>query len=41
MFSEILKGVCNILQNLRFVQPSVDEIVGGSEIAGYKKGTGF
>ena len=45
MFSETLKGISNALQNLRFVQPSVDEIVGealgikcGSEIAWYKKG---
>ena len=49
-FSETLKGISNTLQNLRFVQPSVDEIVGGpndppplgikcgSEIAWYKKG---
>ena len=29
MFSETLKGISNTLQNLRFVQPSVDEIVGG------------
>ena len=45
-----MKGICNILQNLRFAQLSVDEIVGvggpdnplgikcGSEIAWYKKG---
>ena len=45
MFSETVKGIFNTLQNLRFVQPSVDEIVGppsgikcGSEIAWYKKG---
>ena len=50
MFYETLKGISNTLQNLRFVQPSVDEIVGGpddtapfgikcgSEIALYKKG---
>ena len=50
MFSETLKGISNTLQNLRFVQSSVDEIVGGpdappplgikcvSEIAWYKKG---
>ena len=28
VFSETLKGIFNTLQNLRFVQPSVDEIVG-------------
>ena len=47
MFSETLNGICNTLQNLRFVQPSVDEIgvqmtpldiKCGSEIAWYKKG---
>ena len=48
VFSETLKGICNTLQNLRFVQSSVDEIGGpddsplgikcGSEIAWYKKG---
>ena len=50
VFSETLKGISNTLQNLRFVQSSVDEIVGvqmtppppgikcGSEIAWYKKG---
>ena len=48
VFSETLKGISNKLQNLRFVQPSVDEIVGGpddppqnkwgSKIAWYKKG---
>ena len=49
MFSETLKGISNTLQNLRFVQSSIDEIVGGpddpppgikcgSEIAWYKKG---
>ena len=47
---ETLKGISDTLQNLTFVQPSVDEIVGGpddppplgikcgSEIAWYKKG---
>ena len=30
MFSETLKRISNTLQNLRFVQPSVDEIVAGS-----------
>ena len=29
VFSETLKGISNTLQNLRFVQSSVDEIVGG------------
>ena len=29
MFSEALKGISNILQNLRLVQLSVEEIVGG------------
>ena len=49
MFSETLKDISNTLQNLRFVQSSVDDIVGGqddpplgikcgSEIAWYKKG---
>ena len=50
VFSKTLKGISNALQNLTFVQPSVDEIVGGpddppplgikcgSEIALYKKG---
>ena len=48
VFSETLKGIYNTLQNLRFVQPSVDEgvqmtplplgIKCGSEIAWYKKG---
>ena len=32
MFSETLKGISNILQNLRFVQPTVDEIVGGGGV---------
>ena len=31
MFSATLKGISNTLQNLRFVQPSVDEIVGGPD----------
>ena len=31
MFSDTLKGISNTLQNLRFVQPSVDEIVGGPD----------
>ena len=31
MFSETLKGISNTLQNLRFVQSSVDEIVGGPD----------
>ena len=31
MFSETLKGISNTLQDLRFVQPSVDEIVGGPD----------
>ena len=41
---ETLKGISNTLQNLRFVQSSVDEIVGahgikcGSEISWDKKG---
>ena len=30
VFSETLKGISNTLQNLTFVQPSVDEIVGWS-----------
>ena len=49
LFSETLKGISNTLQNLTFVQLSVEEIVGGpddppfgiksgSEIAWYKKG---
>ena len=46
LFSETLKGIANTLQNWRFVQLSVDEIVGesppgincGFEIAWYKKG---
>ena len=45
VFPEILKDISNTLQNLSFVQPSVDEIVGGSdgikcgsEIAWHKKG---
>ena len=29
VFSETLKGISNTMHNLRFVQPSVDEIVGG------------
>ena len=29
LFSETLKGISNTLQNLTFVQLSVDEIVGG------------
>ena len=29
VFAEILKGIPNTLQNLTFVQPSVDEIVEG------------
>ena len=48
-FFETLKGISNTLQNLTFVQLSVDEIVGGgsdnstwhkvgSEIAWYEKG---
>ena len=51
LFFETLKGISNILQNLRSVQLCVDEIVGGgpdnplgikcgSEIAWYKKGHG-
>ena len=31
VFSDTLKGISNILQNLAFVQPSVDEIVGGPD----------
>ena len=50
VFSETLSGISNTSQNLTFVQPSVDEIVGGpddphpfdikcgSELAWYKKG---
>ena len=30
VFSETLKGISNTLQNLTFVQPSVDEIVPGA-----------
>ena len=39
VFSEILKDISYALQNLTFVQLSVDEIMGikcGSEIAWYK-----
>ena len=50
VLSATMKGISNTLKNLRLVQPSVDEIVGGpddppppgikcaSEIAWYKKG---
>ena len=49
LLSETLKGISNTLQNLRFVQLNVNEIVGsryppflgikcGSEIPWYKKG---
>ena len=49
LFSEILKGISNTLQNLTFVQLNIDEIVGspdmlppgikcGFEIPWYKKG---
>ena len=50
VFFETLKGISDTLQNLTFVKPSVDEIVGGhlpppppgikcgSEITWYKKG---
>ena len=31
VFVETLKGISNTLQNLRFVQSSVDEIVGGPD----------
>ena len=31
LFSETLKGISNTLQNLTFVQLSVDEIVGGPD----------
>ena len=30
-FSETLKGISNTLQNLKFVQSNVDEIVGGPD----------
>ena len=33
VFSETLKVISNTLQNLRFVQPIVDEIVGGPDEA--------
>ena len=31
VFSETFKGISNTLQNFMFVQPSVDEIVGGPD----------
>ena len=31
LYSATLKGISNIFQNLRFVQSSVDEIVGGAD----------
>ena len=31
VFSETLNGISDSLQNLMFVQPSIDEIVGGPD----------
>ena len=36
VFSDTLEGISNTLQNLRFVQPSVDEIVGGGGGGGFQ-----
>ena len=37
MFSETLKGISNTLQNVRFVQSSVYEIVGGPKYPGIRR----